>query len=575
MGIQSISIEGSLLTNELFGGNVLANRNGLFDDGGYAEAIEDLNVSDLRYPGGSLTEYYFDISNPNSSYGTHSETGEVKSMIPLSDFLDYASENDHSVTIVLPTRHYIDSSSDENGDRFALVDEAELRSFVGDLASGKYGDATISALEIGNEYWHSGDMTSVEYGRVAAKMMEIIDDEIERVALTHPDAAHIDLIVQMGYNSGTADFEDRYDVLSTEQAIAEIEFDYNLQLDGDALYSGGDINYYNIANELIIHELKELDVFEAVDGVVSHVYSWGPDVELSRSYLLNQIDKTWLEENDQLETYVTEWNVRGFSDGLDEHEDYGLYQASEMLEMIEAFAQHGVDQANVWPLIQRTDNALSPSNTYDGTNVPGALFKMMSENLPGKMLLDFDPNSRAGTEADFDGFSVHGFVDTQDLVLYLTTTHRNGVVDTNLNINEIVLGWDSVDISVLGVTDGDAPGSNESTPEVEAVDPADLTETGFLDLPLDPGEIVQVIVRGYVPTPELSSTINAVWPDEPLDNVPDPIDDPIEDPGLPVVPIDEDFEDEADDLDDVGEDFGLGWLLALIPLAAIVGMFGA
>ncbi len=359
-----ISAVGDKITPSLFGGNVLSYRNDLSAEDGYAAAIDDLGITDLRFPGGSLTKYYFDINNPDSDTGVHSETGQVKPLIPLSDFMGFAAANGNSVTLVVPTRHYISDERDENGDRYAQIEEDELRDYIRDVVSGQYGAAEITAIEIGNEYWHSGDMTAVEYGRVASDMVKIIDSEIEALSDQFPAAKSIDIIVQMGQNDGTGELNDLAVEGSSTEIVVGFEEAYNLDLDEDAIYSGGQVNYANIANEMIISEFEKSGALEAVDGVVAHVYSHGADYEGSRTFLLNQLDATWLEDYPDLETYVTEWNLKGSTDFLDKDNDFGLKQAAEMLNLIEEFAQYDVDSANVWPLIQVTDNALSTSGAY-------------------------------------------------------------------------------------------------------------------------------------------------------------------------------------------------------------------
>ncbi|MEM7489076.1 MAG: type I secretion protein, partial [Pseudomonadota bacterium] len=56
---------GDHITGGFFGGNFLANRDQIGEDGTTDELIAELGVTSLRYPGGSLTEHYFDISNPD------------------------------------------------------------------------------------------------------------------------------------------------------------------------------------------------------------------------------------------------------------------------------------------------------------------------------------------------------------------------------------------------------------------------------------------------------------------------------------------------------------------------------
>mgnify|MGYP006133620691 CR=1 FL=1 len=59
-----------MATEGMFGGNVLANRGDIVGPGSYDDAINGLNVTGLRYPGGALTEKYFDITNPTLKFVT-------------------------------------------------------------------------------------------------------------------------------------------------------------------------------------------------------------------------------------------------------------------------------------------------------------------------------------------------------------------------------------------------------------------------------------------------------------------------------------------------------------------------
>ena len=98
---------GEAATIWLFGGNILAPRAPMTGPGSYAEAVEALGVTGVRYPGGSLTESYFDLSNPDATTVVHNETGEEQDFMPLSDVMAYAEETGRAVTIVLPTREQV------------------------------------------------------------------------------------------------------------------------------------------------------------------------------------------------------------------------------------------------------------------------------------------------------------------------------------------------------------------------------------------------------------------------------------------------------------------------------------
>jgi hypothetical protein len=244
-----------------------------------------------------------------------------------------------------------------------------------------------------------------------------------------------------------------------------------------------------------------------------------------------------------------------------------------MLNIVEEFVKFDVDFAHVWPLIQNTDNSLNRGFSYDEPNAPGEFFSIMREILPGKKLLDFAPDDNFKTEADFDSFNVHGFADQDEVSLFLTTSHTEGVVQTDLDITELVEGYGNVALSILGVEDGSAPGDNDSHAHVEQLDPQLAIQDGIIDVPLDPGEILIVRLYDYDPTPALTNALGALLDQ---DDTFDDIDEHGEDDwDFPVVDVDDDApvdvgEEDLLDADD-GSD-GMVWLLALLPILALLGL---
>ena len=106
----------SNFTQDNFGGNFLFHRDTLDGDQSYRQLVQDLGVETVRFPGGSVTEEYFDISNPNSSSGINPENGEPVNLIPLNDWLTTAGELGISTTVVIPTRTYLSEATDEKVD---------------------------------------------------------------------------------------------------------------------------------------------------------------------------------------------------------------------------------------------------------------------------------------------------------------------------------------------------------------------------------------------------------------------------------------------------------------------------
>lgn len=514
--IAAYGFMGSEASQGLFGANVLATRSSLEQGGDYDRLIEELGVGSFRYPGGSLTERYFDITDPNARIVTDRDTGETRDFIPLNEALTYAADEGLAVTIVIPTRNLLSDTADINGDRFAAIDEDALRGFVRDVVTGVHGATEIEAFELGNEYWGSGQMSSVEYGRLASEMALIVNDELDA------QGAGADIIVQSGTNFNFARLSDQYgDDMSSADILADLNASYGLNLDEDSIYSSGDINWTNVANEMILSEFDTEAEQEAVDQVAVHVYSRGQVNESQRSFFLNNTDETWGEQIPDARIAVTEWNTAGNTGSLDRGSDYGLYQSHEMINVMEEFLRYDVENAHVWPLIQNTPNTLSVDDGQAELSPGGAIFNMMQEALPGKTTLDLTPEAGADTEVEEDGIALHGFWEPDELLFYIAATEAGGA-DTTVDFSGLVSDPGRVALSLLGVAEGDAVGSSASSVRIDELDPAELLEGSSLRVQMNEGEIMQVRMFGFTPSQEFQDVISTDAPE----TLPEPMIDP-------------------------------------------------
>ena len=73
---------------ELFGANILATRDQLGEDGTYDDVAENIGIESIRYPGGSLTEHYFDLANPDNSKVIDINSGQPLDFLPYSEFMN-------------------------------------------------------------------------------------------------------------------------------------------------------------------------------------------------------------------------------------------------------------------------------------------------------------------------------------------------------------------------------------------------------------------------------------------------------------------------------------------------------
>lgn len=562
---------GSTITSAIFGGNILANRGPMTGPGSYAEAVDALGVTNLRYPGGALTEFYFDIENPDAQVAYHAVTSEVSSFIPISQFMSFAEAHGHPVTIVIPTRFMLGDSTDAAGNRMPDIDQFALRNFVHDVASGVYGRAEIAGFEIGNEYWGSGNMNSVEYGRLAAEMAIIIDDELKVVAEEYAiDTEPMRVLVQMGHNYGTANLSSEYAGWSATDAIEDLAELYpEARLGPHTIRANDTVNWTAVNNELVIMGFDSAESREAIDGVIAHVYSKGSDT--SRYFDLNTISRVWMNYEDfrDLEIHVTEWNLKTDS-GPDRYTDYGLNQANEMLDLVETFAELGIDQAHVWPLFQNSANALSRGFEFSDPTPAGEMFSMISRNLVGKSMVDLTPSGDRETELETETADIHLFSGDDELVFYFVST-APAEATTSVDISDLMQGFDSIEATVLGVAEGDATGSYASRATVEPRDAGEVYKDGVLTATLSSREIMQVVIRGVVPMQETGGVQQVEAYSSDLFTFP-------EADALPQVAQDQESEMPDDGDDGAPEDGGGGGggaiLMALAPFLMLLGMAG-
>lgn len=554
-------LEGAEITGEYFGANFLFTHDGLGDDGTYDELIEDLGVEHVRYPGGAITERYFDITDPDKTGGL-SETGALLEFTPLSEFMEYAASEDLSVTIVLPTRNFLSEETDENGDRFPAFSEDDLREFVRDTIMGEYGNAKIDAFEIGNEYHYSGQMSSAEYGKLASQMSLVVKEEIIANANSSNGSREIAVIVQTGTNHGYAGLDEEYEALGDEadQLFAVIE-DYNLDIDPeDFLFRGGDVNWGKLGNQIVLHQFIESGAIDAIDGVVSHVYSKEPAVPNSVDRGLKQISETWLEEREDLQLFVTEWNQKAATSVFDRDEDYGLLQAQELLNLVDTLSDYDAEMAHVWAVQQTSKTALSIGTDSEELTPAGELFKMMSENIRGMQQLSFQ--SMEESEAEEFPLDVHSYWGDEKLVMYFASNSEDETSNF-IDLNTFIDSVGSVSVQILGVAEGEKPGSTFSEAVVEQLPGEEIFQDGIIEVELGAFEIMQVVFDEVQLTFQAEEVL-APSTEEPIR---------IEDIMVPEDTIL--FEEPNEPQEDAGSsfDFGLEWLAALLPLIGLVSAF--
>lgn len=571
--VRPLDVFGTEITPGLFGANFLATTDLLGPQGTFDDVAASLGVTHLRYPGGSLAEEYFDISDPTRVIA-QSVHGDIPvPFLPFDDFMMWAEDHGMDVTIVIPTLTQMGgaNTADANGDRFPDVDEDVLRGFIRDTLNGKYGAPDIRAFEIGNEYSGSGEMSSVEYGRLAAEMSVIIRDEIDK----HPFADIIgdpDVIVQMGDNFGSASLDEEYrDLKTPEEQLAALEQDYGMEFSPERfLFANGVVSWARVNSALIANEFDTAEESGTVDGIVAHIYGRGLD-EPNRWISDYRVIRDVMAENFPGSTkYVTEWNTRSVPFTSEENEIYGLESAQEMLQMMLGMAEYDVEAAHVWPVQQNTANDLSGPEGFTDLTISGEMFRMMSENLPETQAIELqtaDPQTGAEVTTGNQFWLFAG--ESHSSIFVLGGADQSG--DVTINLSEVFSDTGTVSIERLGVRDGDNPVARSARPDLEQIDPSKVMSGDTATLDLGALEILHFRFDNPVYTDPVTSLLGEEPPiqETPAPPALFPLPEPVAPEDAVIPPEDSPPVTEHDE--GSGFDFGaaLGGLLLLPMLLAL------
>ena len=479
---------GTTVTEDMFGLNALTTVEAT-DDELMLERYRELGVTNLRFPGGSVTEWYFDISDAaggsiDNSLGSFQ--GNERPLITFTEFVELAAELGTSATLVVPTiGGFTQTAGDalltgDYGQRVVSADYLEdVEEFIG-VATGiaQAEGVEIAAIEIGNEFWASGQMTAAEYGQLAAAMSQVIATTFENLGITAEDQP--DIVIQTPSSAGmmspkneSSVFVDtmthfvyqtsELDGLSSDvmDRLAEVA----VPAQGRAREQARDIiaafEQDNVLIEASGGSLLQFDISgaaNAIDAVVDHYYVDGgfDAVNTGEQYGFNQLE-LWnveLERRDttlpDLDYYITEWNTRKNGD-IDEANNRGLQQVSMNIEMLYEMVTHGVTSANFWPVIfNQSNSGTLVHNSAETLTIAGEGFALMSKSLAGLTpVLDFKV---AGELA------VHGYSDSDTLV-YLFSERSGAENQMTLNLDGIdALNADYYRVSWTELWDGGAGG---------------------------------------------------------------------------------------------------------------------
>ncbi len=439
------------IQTDMFGANIVADRNTLITGGPFDTTLDKMGVTSIRYPGGTVVKLFDPHTQLWDEIFGPSNTQYVK--LPNGDFvmgpapvIDYANANNLGMTLVLP----VDVLMHETASGKTVVDQEnvdEIARMVNAMLHGKYGDAPLERIEIGNEYYASDNLTAEEYGMVANELIIELGKVIKAYE-NSPDCPP-------GWEAPT------------------------IAIQVGAGWTEGE-------TETIIEQLSP-QARELVDEVVIHYYPEDLAAVDNRYHLFNEVE-VWQDAKglEDVDMVVTEWNIYG-----SESADKGLAQASSLISAFDEMVREGVDAAMFWGVQFRyTQSAASTVSDYDDPTADqdeintrltatGEIFASLAESTVG--LVPFDPNlailldnngvvESIGPNNDNADLIVNAFGSEDEAVIYYSSRSEENIkVSQNLNayFGTVTHVW----AEVLTTVD------NPATKEVDEGDP--LTANGI------------------------------------------------------------------------------------------------
>jgi Ca2+-binding RTX toxin-like protein len=446
---------------EMFGGNNLFLHNHLSgESASFPVAADLLGVTGLRFPGGAMTEYFFDIDNPD---GPPLNKSESEVFVGITEFLDYAASTGRPPTIVLPTFRMYDGDANAASGEPRSINQQYLekvidfvRAVVSHGGTWALPDVPIAAFEIGNEYWGSGEMTAKEYG-------QLVNDIIPKIAAIFDeflgeDVPHPKILIQMGGPWDSQYANGIYSDLTWSQRISQCNLD-------------------------IIEQIVDPLAKAQISGLIEHYYYNGSDDLLgqgsaSNSYIDLDLDVWNRAGFGQLDLAITEW-------GVNQHNSpqFGLRGASVIIEQMEHMLRMGADSAFAWP-IQGWNTALAgPINSDPQLTPMGAAFLLMAESIVNTELLSIDMSGGS--------LEVNAYSSDEKVVLFvMSRSDGNQLVD--FDISSLIDSYFSVEGVKIGIDPSFGVADPDATAVLTSYTGTDIATGSTLNFLLSPYEVMRI-----------------------------------------------------------------------------------
>ena len=461
-------------------------------DGTFDDRAEDLGTSLIRYPGGTVTEQYFDPANPNASIGYRTDadgTVVAKTVEPLDEFLTYLSENDISGLFVLPTLRYLPEDGSLPPMGSSILSEADAEGIRGYLRQVLESGVDVTGFELGNEFWIYPDMSAEEYGRVASELAVIAREEI--------DAFEAAGNLPLGYERPAI-------------SLQASHFGDNGDFNGDGISSAQELS------QILISNLSS-DAIDAIDAITGHRY-------ISSSYeTIDRFDAPWEHWNSysdlmgkDLDIILSEWNISARQGGVSNWDtasesergaiDTGLKQAGALAAYFHEMTANGVDIATSWALQQQVKTSFAGrEGTETGLKAGGEMMALLAENTIGMTpILLPRPDSR---------LDLHGFGD-EDSTYIVINSRVNEDMALDLDLDALIGDSTGAQVQIMGVAEGEDPRDPDAVTVIRDVDTQSVLNDGQLSLELNPHEIVLLSIGTQPEVAPLATESNTLFGSE-------------------------------------------------------------
>jgi len=489
---------GEVIQDTMFGADVLGFR---FNNHIPNEANAATGISVIRWPGGIIADarnanwinddgsYVYDLNNDGVMRKLDAN-GELTNKDNLYDVLEDAAVADQGLIMLVPTERHIllDPVTGEVSINFAEAESA-ARAFLEKLANGDYGSVPSNfTLQIGQEYYGGNlleefkaltNMAPEEaqnlyieslgklYNSIASEIADTINDLNVNGANLEAIAPHI--AVQIGRFqldtpsdpfSGSFDdaavFANQFDTagLDAVDTLLWQRYVQNYALLDDGLSEPS--NGHLISDAVNVWETRAADLglvdkqFDILAG--SSIASFTRE-EAKNLY---EAETGFTVSNANFNARTDENFETDYQARLENNFDYGAQLPSAIIQLYSELAGAGVDAVTAYTMdllssthagkltTQTADGYDGDPNGYTQVLAGGSLFKLLSENIVGKQVLNgYQNNSRSA------GININAFEDENEIVVYASVNDITGNYSTDISIAGSVYDYYSVEVTSL------------------------------------------------------------------------------------------------------------------------------